>query len=230
MSWVQFNLLPDSKLEFNRTQRTKKLVFTIAIVACSASVAIFLVMLGLVDGVQKKLMDDAAVRVDESSKQLQTLNIGKMITIQNQLNALPSLHQKKHITSRIFGYLPKITPSNVSINKLDLDFTKNTMTLSGTASSQKDVNTLIDTLKFTTFKIGSSNSARAFKNVVESGFNITGKDVGYTVDMEIDPKLFSNDKDDQGKPVAPVITVDKSLFNAPLKNQPSSNQTSTGGR
>lgn len=235
MSTVQFNLLPDSKLQFNRSQRTKKLVFTTAIVACSASLAIFLVMLGLVDGVQKKLMDDAATKVDKSSKQLQDMNIGKVITIQNQLIALPGLHQSKHMTSRIFTFLPKITPPNVSINKLDVDTTKNAMSISGTAGSQKDVNTLIDTLKFTTYKVGSGSPAPAFQNVVESGFNINTTGIGYTVDMQFDPKLFANDsKDDQGKPIAPELSVDKSLFNSPLKDPSStlfnSSQTSTGGK
>lgn len=235
MSTVQFNLLPDSKLEFNRTQKTKKLVFTIAIVACGASLAIFLVMLGLVDGVQKKLMDDAATKVDKSSQQLQDLDVGKIITVQNQLKALPGLHQQKHMISRIFTYLPKITPPSVSINKLDLDMAKNTMSLSGTAGSQKDVNTLIDTLKFTTYKVGSDNPAPAFQSVVESGFNINAKGVGYTVDMQFDPKLFANNlTDSQGNTVTPVVSVDKSLFNSSLKDPSStlfnSSQTSTGGK
>src|SRR3982751_7077562 len=101
MSFVQFNLLPDSKLEFNRTQHTKRLVFTIAVISSAASLAILLVMAGLVYGVQKKLISDAATRVDKANTNLQKLDISKIITVQNQLQVLPSLHQKKHITSRI---------------------------------------------------------------------------------------------------------------------------------
>jgi hypothetical protein len=219
MSSVQFNLLPDSKLEFNRTQHAKKLVFSIAIISCAASLAILLVMLGLVDGVQKKLMVDAADKADKTSKQLEKMDVNKIITVQNQLKVLPGLHQKKHVASRIFTYLPHVTPSNVSINKLDLDLTKNTISISGTAGSQKDVNTFIDTLKFATYKIGSNGPTPAFSNVVESGFNLTPTGVGYGIDMQFDPKLFVNNlTDDKGKLITPVISVDKSSFNSPLKD------------
>jgi hypothetical protein len=233
MSWVQFNLLPDSKLEFNRTQRTKRLVFTIAVVSGAASLAILLIMLGIVHGVQKKLLDDAQKHVKDSSSQLDKLDVNKIITVQNQLKTLPGLHQKKHITSRIFTYLPSITPPTVSINKLDMDLAQNTLSLSGTAGSQKDVNTFIDTLKFAKYKIGSGKQTPAFSNVVESGFSISSTGVDYSVNMSFDPQLFANGlRDDQGKPISPEISVDRSSFNSPLKDPSTtlfnSNQSAAG--
>lgn len=236
MSRVQFNLLPDSKLKLNDTQHTKRLVFTIAIIVSAASLGLLLIMLGLVDGVQKKLMSDAAANVDKSSSQLQSLNISKIITVQSQLQSLTGLHQNKHITSRIFTYLPKITPPDVSINKLDLDLTLNTMTIAGVAPSQKTVNTFIDTLKFATFKVvASDTSAPAFQSVIESGFNINPSGVGYTISLTFDPKLFANNlRDAQGKSITPQISVDTSSFNSPLKNPANtlfnSSQSSTGAK
>lgn len=236
MSWVQFNLLPDSKLEYKRAEHTKKLVFTSAFIASATSLAILLIMLGFVDGIQKKLMNDAAARVDKASSQLQSLKIDKIITVQSQLKALPGLHQNKHITSRIYTYLPKITPPDVSINKLDMDLTQNTMVLSGTAGSQQSINTFIDTLKFATYTLGSGSvKAPAFQSVVESGFNINPGSVGYTISMNFDPKLFANNlTDSQGKPVTPQISVDTSSFNSPLKSPSTtlfnSSQTSTGAK
>lgn len=228
MSVVQFNLLPDSKLEFNRTLHTKRLAYTIAVVASAASLAILLVMLGLVDGVQKKLMSDAATRVDKASSKLQQLDVGKIITIQNQLQTLPGLHEKKHITSRIFTYLPKVTPPNVSINRLDLDLTKNTMSIAGTAPSQKEINTFVDTLKFAKYTIGSGQPTQAFTNVVESGFSLNSTGAGYGIDMQFDPQLFANGlKDSQGKSITPVISVDTSFFNSPLKDPSSTLFNST---
>jgi hypothetical protein len=107
MSKVQFNLLPDSKLTLNRNLHTKRLVFSIATIVSLVSVALLVVLLLFVDGVQKKLMSDAAKNVDKSSQQLKNLNVERIITVQNQLQALPALHQNKHVTSRIFTYLPK---------------------------------------------------------------------------------------------------------------------------
>ena len=230
---VQFNLLPDSKLELNRTRHTKHLVLTIAVLVSAACVALLLVMLVSVDVVQKKLMTDAAAKVDKSSHQLQSLKIDKAITVQSQLQSLTALHQSKHITSRIFTYLPKVTPPNVSINKLDLDLAKNSMTISGTADSQKAVNTFVDTLKFATFKLGKQGTAApAFTSVVETGFNINVSSVGYTITMQIDPSLFANNlKDAQGQPVTPEISVNGGLSGSSIKDPSStlfnSSQSST---
>ncbi len=233
MSKVQFNLLPDSKLSFNREQHTKKLVYTVAIIASAVSIVAFLLMLGLVDGVQKKLMSDAATKVDKSSSQLQALKVDRIITVQSQLEALPALHQNKHITSRIFAYLPKVTPPNVSINKLDLDLTNNTMTISGTADSQKAVNTFVDVLKYATYTVGSQSSpAPAFQNVVESGFNLNVSSVGYTVNLQFDPKLFTNTaKDAQGKVITPTISVSNTTSSGALRDPSSTlfNSTQSAG-
>ncbi|HET7528800.1 MAG TPA: PilN domain-containing protein [Candidatus Saccharimonadales bacterium] len=208
MSKVQFNLLPDSKLQLDKAERTQHLVYTIAAIATVFSVVLLLLMLLVVDVMQKKMMDSAGTKVDAASKQLRDLNIDKVVTVQNQLQALTGLHQNKHITSRIFDYLPKVTPPGVSINKLDLDLAKNTLNISGTAGSQKDVNTFVDSLKQATFKVGGSAAAPAFQNVVESGFSISGKSVGYSIDMGFDPQLFSNNlKDSQGNIVAPVMSL-----------------------
>jgi Tfp pilus assembly protein PilN len=234
MSKVQFNLLPDSKLTLNRNLHTKRLVFSIATIVSLVSVALLVVLLLFVDGVQKKLMSDAAKNVDKSSQQLKNLNVERIITVQNQLQALPALHQNKHVTSRIFTYLPKITPSNVSINQLTLDLTKNTMIISGTTDSQKTINTFIDTLKYATFTAGPQSSpAPAFQQVVESGFSLNAGSVGYTINMQFDPKLFTNSaKDAQGKVITPTISVSNITASGALKDPSNtlfnSSQTSAG--
>ena len=235
MSRVQFNLLPDSKLALNRAQHTKRLVYTISILASVISVGILLIMLVLVDVVQKKIMNDAAGRVYTASSQLQNLKIDNIITVQSQLQALTGLHQSKHISSRIFTYLPKITPPNVSINKLDLDLSLNTMTISGTADSQKAVNTFVDTLKFTTYKINSTDTPTpAFQSVVETGFNINAGSVGYTISMNVDPNLFANNlKDAKGNPSSPQISVNSAAASAALKDPSSTlfnSSQSAGGQ
>jgi len=237
MSKIQFNLLPDVKLEYNRTQRIKRLAYGISTLAVVISVGIFILMIFTVDIVQKKQMTDAGKKVDDASKQLKDIpQINQIVTIQNQLKTLTSLHQNRHNVSRIFTYLPQITPANVSINKLEMDTTKSTMTISGTASSQKDVNTFVDTLKLATFKINSSDQASpAFSSVIESAFNINPTNVGYTISMQFDSKLFANNlTDSQGKPATPHITVNKPESSSNLKDPAStlfnSSQTSTEGR
>jgi len=237
MAKVQFNLLPDVKLEYNRTQRVKSLVYTISTIALVASLIIFLLMLFMVDVVQKRQMNDAGKQVDSASQKLKAISgIDQIITIQNQLQALPKLHQSKHAVSRIFVYLPQITPTNVSINKLDLDEGQSTMVISGSANSQQAVNTFVDNLKSATYIVNSQDKpTAAFPSVVESAFIINSGNVGYTINLNFDPNLFaSNLTDKDGKAIAPKITVNQSSSAANPKDPAStlfnSTQTSTEGR
>lgn len=232
MSMVQFNLLPDVKLQYIRVERTKKLVYTIAGLVSVISLALFLIALVSVDVLQKSEMNSAGTSVDKASSQLKGITqVNNIITVQNQLKSLVSLHQNKNITSRIFTYLPQLTPANVSINKLDLDLTKDTMDISGTANSQQDVNTFVDTLKFATYKVASTDTPKAaFTSVVESGFSITANNISYSISVQYDPKLFANNLlDSQGKPQAPTLTVQKSPAAAQLNpNSTLFNSTQTG--
>lgn len=212
MARIQFNLLPDVKLQFDEAKRVQNLVFRIAKIAGAISVGLLLVMLVVVHVIQKSQLKSAAKSEEALSSELQSIpNLGQVITIQNQLKTLVGLHQAKAISSRIFTYLPQITPSNASIGKLDIDLEGNTMSISGNADSQKTVNTYIDTLKFTTFKVGDQDSPHsAFTSVVESTFAINATNVSYTLDISFDPQLFANNLlDAQGRPQEPKLSVPK---------------------
>lgn len=236
MSMVQFNLLPDVKLQYIRVQRTKNLVYTVATLVSVISLALFLIALVSVDILQKSELNSAGTSVDKASSQLKSISqVNNIITIQNQLKSLTSLHQNKNITSRIFTYLPQVTPANVSINKLDLDLTKGTMDISGTANSQADVNTFVDTLKYATYKVASTDTPKAaFPSVVESGFSITPNNISYSISVQYDPKLFANNLlDSQGKAQTPTLTVQKSSAAAQLNPSSTlfnSTQTGAGGQ
>ena len=212
MASVQFNLLPDIKLKADKSRRLRDVIYSGAIAISVISLAIFLIMLFSVDVIQKKQFNDAGKNLDSTNAQLKSVaNINQIITVNNQLQTLVNLHQNKHITSRIFTYLPQVTPSAVSIGKLDIDTTANTMSITGNADSQKTVNTFIDTLKLTTFKVGDTDSAHpAFTSVVESGFAINPTNVSYTLNLSFDPQLFANNLlDSNGKAQTPILSVPK---------------------
>ncbi|HET9721806.1 MAG TPA: PilN domain-containing protein [Candidatus Saccharimonadales bacterium] len=224
MSRIQFNLLPDVKLEYLQTHRTRNFVLAICGAAVVCSVALLIILLGTVEVVQKKQMNDAQHSLDTANSQLKSVSdLNKIVTVQNQLNTLVGLHQNKQITSRLFGYLVQVTPSNVNINKLDLDITKTSLSISGNADSQKSVNTFIDTLKFTTYSVGGSDSPHpAFTGVVESNFSINSSDVSYTVDMQFDPKLFANNLlDAQGHAQTPKLSVPNKITTRSAIDDPS---------
>lgn len=194
---IQFNLLPDIKQQYLKAQRQKHLVVFISTIATVTAVGLLVILLLVVQVWQKKTINDLTSDVKKYSNQLSgTEDLNKILTVQNQLNSLTGLHDKKAVATRLFDYITKLTPANANIAKLGIDYAKNTITISGTADSLSTVNTYVDTLKFTEYKVTSgqnkSNTEKqAFTGVVLTAFGKTSKDTTYTVDAKFDPVIFS---------------------------------------
>lgn len=221
---IQFNLLPDTKAVSVKSQKNRRLITSVAIMVTAVSVAVFLIMLLVVDVVQKKQLSDADKQLANYSNQLKsTENLDKILTVQNQLNTLTTLHRNKHLTSRIFDYLPQITPVNISLTNLSLDATANTIQIDGTADSQKTVNTYVDTLKFTKYILSSKDTPKtAFPSVVESSFGINAGKTSFSLNVSFDPVLFSNSNvDSNGVASAPSLIVPKLTTTRSVIDDPS---------
>jgi Tfp pilus assembly protein PilN len=212
---VQFNLLPDVKLEFNRQQHTKRLVYGVSALAVIVALVLFIISFVTVDLLQKKLLSDSNKDITKYTNQLKNIpNLDKVLTIQNQLNALPDLHSKKHVASRLFDYLPRVTPLKVNIGKMTMDTTANTLSLSGTADTVESVNKFVDTLKFTTYTSGQDGTkTAAFSSVVLSKVDRDDKQASYTIDTQFDPALF--DAAQNVKLVVPEETTTRSILDSP---------------
>lgn len=231
MSAIQFNLLPDAKMAHVKASRTRNLVVSVAFLASAVSVALVLIVLLAVEGVQKKQLSSADNNVKKYSSQLKNIpNVNKIITVQNQLKTLITLHQSKHLSSRIFSYLSEVTPTDVHINQLSIDFGLGSMQISGTSNSQQSVNTFIDTLKFTTYTVGADTTTRnAFPSVIESSFGLGAGGASYSLTVGFDPILFANNLGGQvPKLSVPKLTTTRSvladpanvLFNGTLPAKP----------
>lgn len=192
---IQFNLLPDVKLEYIKAERTKHLVISVATLAGVIAFAIFVLLLVTVDGLQKKNLSDLNRDIKTASSKVEdTQDLDKILTVQNQLSALTSLHDSKPAASRLFDYLTQVTPSNVTIKSVSVDFTQNTMSLSGNADTIDAVNTFVDTLKFTQYTTDASGSAatKAFSNVVLASFSTSSSGATYSITLNNDPTIFNN--------------------------------------
>ena len=233
MSRLQFNLLPDVKVNYLKARKTQKLVTTNAILITIASFALFLIMVFTVYIVQKKQLSDADKEIARYSQQLEGVDkLNEVLTVQNQLKSLGELHSKKHISSRVFSYLPQVTPSNAKVGNLAIDFTTGIMQIDGTADSQHTVNTFIDTLKFTNFKTaGNDQEQKAFPSVIQNSFAITATGVSYAITVKFDPALFENTIAPP-QLIVPQLTTTRSvlsdpnntLFNGQVGGQPSNQQ------
>ncbi|HEY5667856.1 MAG TPA: hypothetical protein VIR03_01700 [Candidatus Saccharimonadales bacterium] len=190
---VQFNLLPDIKVEYLKAKRQQHLVVVVSVFASAAALAVFVLLLTVVYGLQKKNLSDLNTDIKSASSQLQsTKDLTKILTVQNQLKALPGLHNKKVVASRLFDYLSRVTPASVSITKLDIDYSLNALTVSGSAPDLMAVNTYADSLKFTTYKTKTQTKGiSAFSRVVLAQFSRTQKDATYSLQFGFDPLIFS---------------------------------------
>ncbi len=193
---IQFNLLPDVKQEYIKARRTKHSVIVISMLAASVSLFIFVTMFLTVYVFQKARIRNLDSSIAEYTQTLEdTKDLDKILTIQNQLNSLPALHDKKPVTSRLFTYMTQLTPAQVSVGKLELDYQASTLSITGTADSLSTINKFVDTLKFTTYtREGQAADTKPFSNVVLSSFTKTDKDATYQITLKYDPVIFDSSK------------------------------------
>lgn len=221
---IQFNLLPDVKVEYVKAQRTKRLVIGSAIIATVSAFALFLVLLLAVQGVQRKSMSDLEKDIAKYSKELkQTPDLNKILTIQSQLGTLNGLHDQKVMSSRIFGVLQQTTPSEVTISNHVVDYTASTMTIEGQAPSLDRINTFVDSLKFATFEQDDSDS-KAFSDVVLSQFGRSETGSTYSITLTYDPLIFNGTE--TVKLVVPKTISTRSVLGQPtdiFQKQPDTN-------
>ncbi|MEO6513202.1 MAG: PilN domain-containing protein [Candidatus Saccharimonadales bacterium] len=195
---IQFNLLPDVKLEYIKTERTKRMVIGFSLLASAVSLAIFVFLVLTVDVAQKAYISGLTNEIKEKGTTLQqTPNLSKMLTVQNQLRQLTGLHEAKPASSRMFDYLSQLTPTNVSIAQMSLDLTAKTVVITGEATNIEAVNAFVDGLKFTTYKTsdGTQESKSAFDSVVLTSLSRSDKSATYTVNMNVDTTIFDNKQD-----------------------------------
>ena len=147
---IEINLIPDVKKELIKANKTRNVVVTFAIFAGVIAVAI-VAILGIVIGGQvitSKGQDKAIT--DESKRLNETADLSKILTIQNQLGAIPTVADAKPITSRVLGLLDVIYASGsaeVEISTMGLDVATNTLTIEGqTRAGYPGVETIVKAL------------------------------------------------------------------------------------
>lgn len=205
---IQFNLLPDVKLQYLKVKRLQHMVVTISVIAIGVSLFVLIVLIGTVDGIQKKNLNDLKSSIASDSRQLQnTPNLSKILTVQNQLEALTGLHNNKPVAARMFNYIKDVTPSAASISQLNIDYTQNTMSITGNAPSLDVVDTYVDTLKFTNYMVsGSTTQKPAFSSVVLSTFSRNSQGASYDITANFDPTIF-NSADNASLSVPNIIST-----------------------
>lgn len=190
---IQFNLLPDIKVQYLKARHQKRLFMLSSTIAIIVTVTVLVLLVSFVFGVQKKSINDLSKDIDKAESALQsTPDLNKILTVQNQLKSITGLHDEKAVASRLFGYLSQITPADASIARINIDFVESTMTISGSAKSLEVVNIFADTLKFTNYTTDTNKEETpAFSEVVLTNFGRDNKIATYTIASKFDPIIFS---------------------------------------
>ncbi len=196
---IQFNLIPPVKKEYLKIQRLRDSVILISSIVTGVSFVIFLNLFVYVSFIQNSSLNnlDNIVRT-KSSFLSGNSNLNKILTIQNQLSSLPQVESNLPKSSRLFAYINQVTPTSATISSMSVDFTQNTMSITGAADSLATVNQFVDTLKFTKYTASQSSPSPqpAFSSVVLNTFSYnstnTTSPANYTIDFNFDPTIFSN--------------------------------------
>lgn len=135
---IEINLVPDVKQELIRAERVRSVVISMTILVGIIAVGL-VVLIGIwVFGVQtaRGAITDNTIKT-ESTKLSSVEDLESSLTIQNQLSALPSLHESKHVDSRIFDILNTISPAapnEIAVSKLVINADDSTITVEAQAT------------------------------------------------------------------------------------------------
>lgn len=198
---IQFNMLPDVKVDYIRTQRTKRIVMLGSFVAAGVG-AFLLIMMFSYQATQKRHLSNLNKDISSIKSELEgNRDLTRMLSVQNQLKTLPALYDGRPAVERLLTYVEQTTPGDVGIGKVMVDFSASTLELTGTADSIKTVNAHVDTLKFTNFKVANleGDPVGAFKDVKLVNFGksiLDGKEqASFVISMSFDPQLFDQTKE-----------------------------------
>ncbi len=162
---IELNLLPDIKKEYIRAQRNRTRVALVSMMVIAGSLGLVAVGVVYTYVAQKAIIGHYDGEIAKKTKILeQKPNTTLNLTLQNQLAALPKLHEEKIIYSRVMDMLPILNPgapNMVSLNNMTLDDSQKTMVLNGRCDTFEALSVFQESLKhaqLTTYTIADDGS------------------------------------------------------------------------
>lgn len=199
---IQLNLLPDIKKEYINAQKTRAVVVSTSILVTLGAVGLSVLLFIYVTFLQQLQITLATNDIKSKTEQLNNVSdLDKYLTIQNQLAALPGLHDQKGIYSRLLSFLPvlnPVSPNNIVLSKLQLSTPDKLVGLTGTTKSFESLNVFVDTLQNAqvTYKdsSGAQQKTKIFTNVFVQNSSIDksqgGNKVSFTINATYQDVVF----------------------------------------
>lgn len=192
---IQFNLLPDVKMQYVKARRTKRLIISTATLVSIGSIVIIGILFSVVQFGQKTHIKGLTDDIRSETSEIQaTEGINELLTVQNQLTILPGLHENRPETSRLFDYVTFMSPNGVQVLSLSFDAVSSSIIIQGSADKISTVNKFVDNIKAVTYKTQDNSEglgAPAFSQVATqlSGDNL---EASFRIQLVFDPVIFAN--------------------------------------
>ena len=192
---IQLNLLPDSRVKEIKSGKIAKLVITVSFLVSIVVIIITLLLFVEVKVVQKNNINSNNSQISVKDNALNKVpDLNSILKINDAIQVLPSLYTSRPDVTRLPGYLALITPANISITSMTLDFKANTVNINGKADSINTINAFVDTLKFCEYSVSGGPQSLAFSNVDLSNYSfVPGSTTGqlFTVIADFNPNIFA---------------------------------------
>ena len=131
---IEINLIPDVKKELLKANKTRNFVVTISIFVGVGALALVAILGIIIMGQNLTISSQSKSITEKNTKLNEVEDLSKMLTIQNQLAAIPGLNDGKPITSRVLGLLDVISASSseeIEISNFNLDVETKTLQIEG---------------------------------------------------------------------------------------------------
>jgi Tfp pilus assembly protein PilN len=212
---IEINLIPDVKQELLKAESTRAKVISTAIITCIVAGGIVALLAIYVFGVQlgRNLLADNSIK--SGSEQLAKVeDLSKTITIQNQINSINTLNEKKAIDSRVFDVLSAVippSPNEVQVSLLAVNTDESTIRLEGQTKAYDSMEVFkktIDSSIIVFNKDGEEQTVKLADEIsttdISYGENPEGlKVLRFTLTFKYPEELFSAS--------IPVITIKLSI-------------------
>lgn len=182
---ININLLPDIKMQRVEAARRQRTIGALSTLAIGIGIALPVFMMVLWGG-QKALLALTQRGIEDKIKKIQSEDdLSTILTVQNQLTALPELDKQRLFYNNLLNVLPKLIPQNASLLSIDTS-EGGSVKVSGKASSLASVNDFVNILQAAKLSKGTE-SRPAFSNVTLT--NAAPTDTGATFEVSF---IFDN--------------------------------------
>mgnify|MGYP003377783571 CR=1 FL=1 len=143
---INVNLIPDSKLAGIKAKRAKQAVQSLSMIVIIASVALPVVLF-IFDFALTKAIDSKQNKIDDLVTKFETEeDVQRILTVQNQLNALPEAEANSFKMTNLLSVIEHSTPKNVGLLGISTLNVDGTFAFQANAESIQAANEFIDTL------------------------------------------------------------------------------------